>query len=215
MGSIRTFVRHIQPGTVIAALALFIAIGGTATAASGLINGKKIKKGTVTAKQIKNKTITKSKLAPSTVSALKGQAGPAGAAGATGPAGATGTTGPAGIVVPETAVGSAVDLQSDTLTEVVSLDLDPGSYMFTARATIVSHASGPGALLGCSLAVDEVSEFDLADSVDQYPVAFNQSTNLPLLAVASVQEKVTVICSTDVGLAHVSASKIIAVPVQG
>ena len=61
--------------TIIAGLALFIALGGTAAAAGGLINGKKIKKGTVTAKQLKNNTLTVGKFAPATVSALKGSPG--------------------------------------------------------------------------------------------------------------------------------------------
>ncbi|HNC14795.1 MAG TPA: hypothetical protein PLV77_02725, partial [Solirubrobacterales bacterium] len=82
--------RELRPGTVIAVIALFIAIGGTATAASGLINGSKIKPGTVTARQIKNQTITTSKLAPATVASLRGARGPVGA---TGPAGENGQPG--------------------------------------------------------------------------------------------------------------------------
>ena len=47
--------------SVIALLALFIAIGGTATAA-GLISGKSIKRGTITAKQIKKEAVTGAKI---------------------------------------------------------------------------------------------------------------------------------------------------------
>ncbi|MDQ5894705.1 MAG: hypothetical protein QG596_966, partial [Actinomycetota bacterium] len=56
-----------QLGTILASLALIVALGGTATAASGLINGKNIKNNTVTGKKLKNKTITKNKLAPKTI----------------------------------------------------------------------------------------------------------------------------------------------------
>ena len=87
-------------GTVLAAVALFIVIGGTATAASGLINGKKIKAGTITARQIKNKTITTAKINPSTLSSLKGAQGPRGVTGPAGGRGHTGATGPAGSVAP-------------------------------------------------------------------------------------------------------------------
>lgn len=70
--------KDLKGSTVIAVIALFVAIGGTATAASGLISGSKIKPGTITAKQIKNKTITASKLSPATVKSLKGAQGPTG-----------------------------------------------------------------------------------------------------------------------------------------
>ena len=89
--------RDLRASTVLAAVALFIVIGGTATAASGLISGNKIKPGTITAKQIKNKTITKAKLAPATVRSLKGAMGPAGPAGADGLRGATGSAGTNGV----------------------------------------------------------------------------------------------------------------------
>ena len=36
-------IKQLRPATIIAILALFVAVGGTATAASGLINGKNIK----------------------------------------------------------------------------------------------------------------------------------------------------------------------------
>ena len=52
MNESRVGLRRFSPATWIAVLALFIVIGGTATAASGLINGKKIKPGTVTNGQI-------------------------------------------------------------------------------------------------------------------------------------------------------------------
>ena len=75
--------RH--PATAIAALALFVALGGGAAAyASGLISGS----------QIKNHSIAEKKLTKSAITALRGQRG---ARGPAGPTGATGATGPQGI----------------------------------------------------------------------------------------------------------------------
>lgn len=80
--------RH--PATVIAAAALFFAVGGGALAyASGLIPGSRIK----------NHSIPAKKLTKSAIKSLHGLRGPAGAPGATGPPGpkgATGSTGPQG-----------------------------------------------------------------------------------------------------------------------
>jgi hypothetical protein len=57
--------RH--PATVIAALALFVALGGgTAAYASGLISGS----------QIKNHSISEKKLTSAAIRALRGQRGP-------------------------------------------------------------------------------------------------------------------------------------------
>ena len=75
--------RLTHPATVIAALALFVALGGTAAWASGLISGK----------QIRNHSIAEKKLTKQAVKALRGKRGPRGATGATG---ATGPQGPAG-----------------------------------------------------------------------------------------------------------------------
>lgn len=86
-----------HPATIVAAFALFVALGGGAAWASGLINGS----------QIKNHSISAKKLTKSAVKSLhgakgaRGPAGPAGAAGATGAAGAAGNTGaqgPSGVV---------------------------------------------------------------------------------------------------------------------
>jgi hypothetical protein len=46
-----------RPATVLSGVAVFAVLAGTATAASTVINGKQIKRGTVTGKQIKNKSL--------------------------------------------------------------------------------------------------------------------------------------------------------------
>jgi hypothetical protein len=80
------FLKH--PATVIATVALVVAVGGgTAAYASGLINGS----------QIKNHSIAAKKLTKSAISSLHGQRGPAGATGATGAQGPQGIQGAQGI----------------------------------------------------------------------------------------------------------------------
>ena len=76
--------RH--PATVIATLALFVALGGGAAMASGLISGS----------QIVNHSIPAKKLTKKAIASLHGQRGPRGATGAAGAAGATGAAGAAG-----------------------------------------------------------------------------------------------------------------------
>jgi hypothetical protein len=69
--------RLTHPATVIAAFALFVALGGTAAWASGLISGS----------QIKNHSIAENKLTKKAIKALHGQQGPRGATGLAGPPG--------------------------------------------------------------------------------------------------------------------------------
>ena len=91
-------------GTVVAYLALFAALGGSAYAAV-TVTGKTIKDGTVTGKDVKNRSLGTNKLSAGAVSSLAGKPGPAGPQGPAGrsgeigpvgPAGATGDSGPAG-----------------------------------------------------------------------------------------------------------------------
>lgn len=106
---------------VVALIALFVAVGGTATAASGLISGKQIKPRTITAKQlrpgavgakqIKNKAIGKAKLKPALLNSLKtpgpkGATGEAGAPGSQGPQGLPGLPGVPGPIGPKGATGA-------------------------------------------------------------------------------------------------------------
>lgn len=134
-----------QPATVIAALALFVALGGGAASyASGLISGS----------QIKNHTIAENKLTSKAIKALRGQRGPTGATGATGATGptgatgetgATGATGPQGIQGVQGPVGpssttstyhASILFFGTTDTTIASLDLPARSYVVMAKATI-------------------------------------------------------------------------------
>jgi hypothetical protein len=61
--------RRPSPATLIALLALFVALGGPAEAAK-LINGSRIKRGTITSKQVKDRSLTSRDLSKGTRKAL-------------------------------------------------------------------------------------------------------------------------------------------------
>jgi collagen triple helix repeat protein len=82
-------VKHFKnPGMIIALLALFVALGGGAAAAGGLLPGSRIV----------NHSIAERKLTRGAIADLRGNRGPAGPAGPTGPAGPQGATGPRGAI---------------------------------------------------------------------------------------------------------------------
>jgi hypothetical protein len=82
-----------HPATIIAVVALFVALGGGAALASGLVSGS----------QIENHSIAAKKLTKSAIRSLRGRRGPQGAQGAPG---ATGATGPQGTMGASGVTGS-------------------------------------------------------------------------------------------------------------
>jgi hypothetical protein len=102
--------------TVTSTIALMIAVsGGTAFAASKLITGKQIAKGTITATNIKNGSLLSKDF-------KKGQI-PKGASGASGATGATGATG---------AAGSAIAYGTMTINATNNPAFAPGAVGFTS-----------------------------------------------------------------------------------
>lgn len=83
-----------HPATIIALLALFVALGGGAAVASGLISGAQIENHTIAAKKL-------TKLAIKSLHGAHGPAGPTGPQGPPGPSGATGMQGPKGATGPQ------------------------------------------------------------------------------------------------------------------
>jgi hypothetical protein len=79
--------RHLSPAAVIALLALFVALSGTATAAGVAL---------ITGKQIKDGSIGLADLSPRAKAGLRGARGPQGRQGVPGSQGSPGATGPAG-----------------------------------------------------------------------------------------------------------------------
>lgn len=176
--------------TIIAAIALFVVLGGTATAAKGLINGNKIKPRTVTAKQIKNKSITRAKLAPGTVNALRGPRGAKGDTGAKGDKGEQGIPGPQGIpgtndLTTFSAGQSANNVPANTDVDVLSFNgLQSSKYLVIAKS--IMFAQSAGAFLRCSI---ETSNGADGDEAQWTSPGVNTRTTVPL--VLSTTAKVT------------------------
>jgi hypothetical protein len=162
-----TEMKRPQLSTIIASLALFLVLGGTAAAAGGLINGKKIKKGTITAKQIKNKTITTAKISPAAIGALsgaqgpKGDQGPKGNPGIQGPKGDQGVQGIQGIQGPKGDPGvsqittysgsddSVNNIPANTEKDVINMNgMAAGRYVINANVQAFTQGAGT---VSCSL----------------------------------------------------------------
>lgn len=212
---------EVRVSTLLAGLALFIVLGGTATAASKLINGKSIKPGTITAKQIKNKSITAGKLKPSAIESLRGQKGDPGAKGATGAtgiagpagiAGATGLTGPAGengIVTPIQGEAADATIAADSFTELVKMTPPAGTYLITAKT--VATSLGAGNTIECTIWVDGD---DVADA-SAVELDHNRTASLAMMAVSPVDDSIALRCNPDSYDTFIRNIKLIALPVQG
>lgn len=206
-----------RPATVLASIAVFAALAGTATAASSLIDGKEIKRGTITGKQIKNKSLALNKLAPAAVKSLQGATGargpegPRGATGATGAKGETGAQGPAGIVAP--AFGSAgpgtnIGDGDEELLLTVPVAA-AGTYVVSAKTNLFAVQNA--AKTECRLA----SGLTTVDFVQWTSPAANsrQSLSLQAVAAASPGSPLRLFCSFDDGNGSAFESKLVAIPV--
>jgi hypothetical protein len=144
MGLLR---RHLTYANVAASLALFLALGGAAYAATQL------PKNSVGTNQIRKEAVTAGKIAKKTRQQLQGQRGPAGqqgpqgktgktgAKGATGARGAQGNTGAPGVdgTGPALEVVTAPKpIEAGVSTPVVSQNLAPGAYVVTADVVVES-----------------------------------------------------------------------------
>ncbi len=148
---------RITPATVIASIALLVALGGTsiaavtATAPSNSVNTAALKNSAVTNPKIANNAVTGSKVKNGSLQKADfasgqipaGKTGPPGPEGPAGPAGAAGATGPAG---PSDAFARflngpiAVPAAATTLT---SLSIpSAGKYVIWAKAYLVSTGQG-------------------------------------------------------------------------
>jgi len=132
-----------RTAAVIGLLALFIAIGGTATAA-GLINGKNIKKGTVTNKQFKNQTITVSRINPETAAFFRNSQGPKGETGENGAKGDSGLQGIQGGSGVKTfsASNTKTNQPANTNTDMVIQALPGSRYIINAKVNVTSTTAG-------------------------------------------------------------------------
>jgi hypothetical protein len=166
--------RLTHPATIIAALALFVALAGGAYA-SGLINGS----------QIKNHSISAKKLTKSAVKSLHGQRGPRGARGIQGIQGAKGDTGPAGtfsgtlpsgktlrgvFLAEGESSGAGTSTIGDNISFGWSLSAAPTGHFIKKGAAVPAGCSGtatnPGAAPG-NLCVFEVENDNVNASSDE------------------------------------------------
>ena len=120
-----------SPSMIVAMLALFVAMGGTAIAASSaLITGKQIKNSSITGVDVKNKSLTPKDFRGSV-------RGPRGAAGVQGPQGAQGPQGSQGPQGVQGAAGQDLTFKTtlksgETLTGIYAASGGTGGFVVTA-----------------------------------------------------------------------------------
>jgi len=131
--------------TLIALLALFVALGGPAEARK-LINGKTIRPGTVASKQIKNRSLTTSDLSSRTISALRAK-----------PTGSVGTA----QLLDGSVTLSKLAPASVTGAQVADRSL---SGVDLAAETLTANELAPNAVANAELANDAVSNAKLRTS---------------------------------------------------
>jgi hypothetical protein len=218
MGLLR---RHLTYANVAASLALFLALGGAAYAATQL------PKNSVGTNQIRKEAVTAAKISKKTRQQLQGQRGPAGQQGAqgkTGAKGATGARGAQGNVGARGAQGNTGAPGADgtgpafeatakptiptaigTGTQVVGLSLAPGQYATSANVVIQGSA---GATATCTL-------LNGGEASATIPTAAGFET----LSMSGVRGLAgagtsTVLCSVTAGTAELVSANVTAIQVK-
>jgi hypothetical protein len=163
------FRRHLTYANLVASLALFLALGGAAFAATQL------PRNSVGTGQLKAEAVTAGKIAKRTRNQLQGARGPAGqqgptgkagAKGATGAKGGTGARGETGARGPAGADGTGPAFEVFTSAKatgagsppLLSQALGAGAYVITADVTATNNTAAPEAIpIECTLAAGGVS----------------------------------------------------------
>jgi Collagen triple helix repeat (20 copies) len=169
-----------HPATVIAALALFVALGGGAVAyASGVISGS----------EIENHSIAEKKLTSGAVRALRGRRGRTGRTGHPGPTGPVGPTGPAGPSGPQGLTGpsSAIsDFENSDLLNlfdaggrIATQTLPAGSYVVMGNTSLTNTSAGDNDIV-CSLTDSTAGTLDFNYSATDAGTV--EQTSMHLLA---------------------------------
>lgn len=169
------YLKH--PATLIAALALFVALGGGAAAyASGLINGS----------QIKNHSIAAKKLTKKAMKQLKGNRGPAGPPGPTGAAGVAGATGPPGPQGPQGPGGKIVTFDANA-TSTTPTASALGTFLGDTLSAACKSDGAGGATLVVNLNTSDgswnVDYSDVDESIT--PSTFAGNINVPAGTLSS------------------------------
>jgi hypothetical protein len=202
--------------TITSTLALVVALGGTSYAAVA-ITGADIKNGTVTTADIKNHNLTLKDFAASTKAGLTGAAGAAGAAGAPGAkgdAGIQGVPGIQGLIGPSDAYSDrdtgSTDLTTGTDAKVISLQLDAGSYVVLATAS-VAHTAGTASTVTCSLSYNGGPSDDSSATSDA--AASTTTLNSQLTATFAGATEVDYYCHQDGGANAIARPRMDAIKV--
>lgn len=207
--------RHLSYANVVASLALFLALGGAAYAATQL------PRNSVGTRQLKAEAVTAGKIAKKTRRQLQGATGPQGPQGKAGPkgaAGAKGATGPKGAQGVQGPKGEPGDLPAfEAFTRpatptpfigaipVVAVSLGPGSY--ATSANVVVRATGSATTVVCTLTGGGEAVVTLAAGGFG---TLSMSANRGLGGVGSA----AVTCSTSGGPAEVTFASVNAIQVR-
>lgn len=185
--------RRPSPAMVVALLALFVALGGGAYAATRLpahsVGHRQLKRNAVTSANVKNGSLRARDLA---AGVLRGRGGP-GAPGSTGPAGPrgpqgeTGPAGPRGPIGPSEAfhvsapTGPNDIALSPAYTTVLQLTLAPGDYVLNGKVVATNHSTTTAAYVRCGLLAP-------SSSPDTYAVLLpaGGSTAVPVQGVVTI-----------------------------
>jgi hypothetical protein len=212
MGLLR---RHLTYANVAASLALFLALGGAAYAATQL------PKNSVGTNQIRKEAVTAGKIAKKTRQQLQGQRGPAGqqgpqgkigktgAKGATGARGAQGNTGAPGVdgtgPAFEATAKPTAPTAIGTLTQVVGLSLAPGQYATSANVVVQGSA---GATVSCTLLNGGEASATIPAAGGFGTLSMSGTRGLAGAGTA------TVICSTTGGTGELVSASVTAIQVK-
>lgn len=154
----RVIRQHLTYANVIASVALFLALGGAAVAATQLprnsVGTQQLKSGAVTIGKIARKA-RKQLHGRRGLQGLQGKTGKTGKTGARGPRGATGAKGSTGARGPrgQDGTGPAFEVFGENKAlpgQVVAQTLAPGAYVLSADVSL-TNSSGGDAEVSCSL----------------------------------------------------------------
>ncbi len=194
-----------RPATVLAAIAVFAALVGTATAAKGLINGNQIKRGTITGKQIKNKSLALNKFNAAAVKGLRGPEGPRGEKGETGP------KGPTGIIAPLFGEDENANIAKDGEVLVLTVGVpSAGTFVINAKTNLFSLEAGSSA--SCGLLAND-KEVDRARWTND-EASGRQTVAMQAVATATPADPLEVHCAIEDSSGSASETKLTAIPVS-
>jgi Collagen triple helix repeat (20 copies) len=197
--------RHLTYANVAASLALFLALGGAAYAATQL------PKNSVGTKQLRKGAVTASKIAKKTRQQLQGARGPqgaqgpqgkAGAKGATGAKGAQGVKGDTGIQGPA-GTGPAFEVFGTNKAipgPVIAQTLAPGAYALSADLSI-TNGTGATAEVICTLAGGGEMKATI-------PTTASTTMSLSISGTFNAATAVTLSCSGPAGVTATYANMI-------